>query len=207
MEIQGGNIISQIKRLSDRIFDRILSEQKIDAFNGAQGRILYVLWQEEMIPFRELADRTGLAVTTLTSMIDRMEAADLVRRIPDREDRRKTLLSLTENARNLKKPYTDVSDRMTGIFYEGFSEEEIGLCEEFLRRIHSNLKQQDSIPALKPGQRQGAGTDVKRKDEKDERKCKSIRGAEGKGNDGSAVVQCGSESCRTEMAGCPGNRA
>ena len=102
METQGGNIISQIKRLSDRIFGRILSEQKIDAFNGAQGRILYVLWQEEMIPFRELAARTGLAPTTLTSMVDRMEEADLVQRIPDRADRRKTLLSLTENARNLK---------------------------------------------------------------------------------------------------------
>lgn len=43
MEIQGGNIISQIKRLGDRIFERILTEKNIDAFNGAQGRILYVL--------------------------------------------------------------------------------------------------------------------------------------------------------------------
>ena len=45
MDIQGGNIVSQIKRISDRIFERILSEKNIDAFNGAQGRILYVLWQ------------------------------------------------------------------------------------------------------------------------------------------------------------------
>ncbi len=57
MEIRGGNIISQIKRLSDRIFERILSQKNIDAFNGAQGRILYVLWQEEYISLRELADR------------------------------------------------------------------------------------------------------------------------------------------------------
>ena len=145
METQGGNIISQIKRLSDRIFGRILSEQKIDAFNGAQGRILYVLWQEGMIPFRELAARTGLAPTTLTSMVDRMEEADLVQRIPDRADRRKTLLSLTENARNLKKPYTNVSNQMTEIFYEGFSEEEIELCEALLGRIHANLKKYDSV--------------------------------------------------------------
>ena len=40
MEIRGGNIISQIKRLSDRIFERILSQKNIDASNGAQGRIL-----------------------------------------------------------------------------------------------------------------------------------------------------------------------
>ena len=60
MNIEIGNLVSQIKRISDRIFERILSEKKIDAFNGAQGRILYVLWQEEHIPLKNIADRTGL---------------------------------------------------------------------------------------------------------------------------------------------------
>ena len=75
MNMKAGHTISQIRQVSNRIFERILSERKIDAFNGAQGRILYVLWQEEQISLREVADRTGLAATTLTSMIDRMEAA------------------------------------------------------------------------------------------------------------------------------------
>ena len=103
MKIEIGNLVSQIKRISDRIFERILSEKKIDAFNGAQGRILYVLWQEEHIPLKNIADRTGLAATTLTSMIDRMEDAGLVSRIPDKSDRRKTLLSLTSKARSLQQ--------------------------------------------------------------------------------------------------------
>lgn len=141
MDIQGGNIISQIKRLSDRIFERILSAKNIDAFNGAQGRILYVLWQTEHISLRELSDRTGLAATTLTSMIDRMESANLVSRIPDKGDRRKTLLTLTDRARLLQPDYMEVSARMTDIFYAGFSKEEILQCEAMLSRIHENLKQ------------------------------------------------------------------
>ena len=140
MEIQGGNIISQIKHLSDRIFERILAQKNIDAFNGAQGRILYVLWQEEYISLRELADRTGLAATTLTSMIDRMEDSGLVCRIADPTDRRKTLLTLTARARMLQSDYTEVSDQMTNIFYTGFTEEEIRQCERMLERIHTNLK-------------------------------------------------------------------
>ena len=36
-----------------RIFEKILSEKNIDAFNGAQGRILYVLWQEDGISIRD----------------------------------------------------------------------------------------------------------------------------------------------------------
>lgn len=141
MEIKGGNIISQIKRLSDRIFQRILAEQKIDAFNGAQGRLLYVLWQEENISLRELSDRTNLAPTTLTSMIDRMEEGGLVSRAQDPQDRRKTLLMLTEKARDLQKDYMAVSGRMTDIFYEGFTPEEIVQCESMLARIHQNLQQ------------------------------------------------------------------
>ncbi|GFI37096.1 HTH-type transcriptional regulator MhqR [Lachnospiraceae bacterium] len=141
MNIQGGNIISQIKRLSDRIFERILAMQNIDAFNGAQGRILYVLWQQEHISLRELADRTGLAATTLTSMVDRMETAGLLCRIPDKSDRRRTLLALTDAARELERDYMEVSGRMTEIFYAGFSEEEVIQCEKMLGRIHENLKQ------------------------------------------------------------------
>jgi len=141
MNIQGGNIISQIKRLSDRIFERILAMQNIDAFNGAQGRILYVLWQQEHISLRELADRTGLAATTLTSMVDRMETAGLLCSIPDKSDRRRTLLALTDAARELERDYMEVSGRMTEIFYAGFSEEEVIQCEKMLGRIHENLKQ------------------------------------------------------------------
>ncbi len=143
MDIQGGNTISRIKQLSSRIFERILLKKDIDAFNGAQGRILYVLWQEENISFKELADRTDLAATTLTSMVDRMEASGLVRRIPDKDDRRKTLLLLTEKARSLEADYMAVSEQMTDIFYAGFSKEEIMQCEAFLGRIYENLKLYD----------------------------------------------------------------
>ena len=42
MEKNGGFLVTQIKQLGDRIFEKILSEKNIDAFNGAQGRI--ALW-------------------------------------------------------------------------------------------------------------------------------------------------------------------
>ncbi|MCI9168687.1 MAG: MarR family transcriptional regulator [Dorea sp.] len=145
MNIQGGNMVSRIKQLSSRIFERILSEQNIDAFNGAQGRILYVLWQEENISLKELSDRTGLAATTLTSMVDRMESSGLVCRVPDQRDRRKTLLLLTEKARSLEVDYMAVSGQMSEIFYAGFSDEEIRLCEAMLERIYENLKLHDQI--------------------------------------------------------------
>ena len=42
MKTNGGFLVTKIKQLGDRIFEKILSEKNIDAFNGAQGRVLYV---------------------------------------------------------------------------------------------------------------------------------------------------------------------
>ena len=35
---QGGFLISKIKQIGGRKFDKILQEKNIDAFNGAQGK-------------------------------------------------------------------------------------------------------------------------------------------------------------------------
>lgn len=40
---KGGFLISHIKQIQGRIFEKLLNEADIGEFNGAQGRILYVL--------------------------------------------------------------------------------------------------------------------------------------------------------------------
>ena len=97
--------MTQIKQVSGRIFERLLINAGVDAFNGAQGRILYVLWQNDNIPIVELSRKTGLAKTTLTSMLDRMEKAELISRVFDPMDRRQIRIVLTENARKLNDKY------------------------------------------------------------------------------------------------------
>lgn len=134
-----GHLISQIKQVGSRIFEKILAEKNIDAFNGAQGRILYILWQTDGIPIIELSKRTGLAKTTLTSMLDRMETAGLINRCFDKNDRRQILVVLTETARGLQADYDEVSDRMNEIYYKGFELEEILQLEGYLQRILDNL--------------------------------------------------------------------
>ena len=56
MKTNGGFLVTKIKQLGDRIFEKILSEKNIDAFNGAQGRILYVLWQKDEAYHRHRSD-------------------------------------------------------------------------------------------------------------------------------------------------------
>ncbi len=124
------------------MFEHILSEKNIDAFNGAQGSLLYILWQEDGIPIRELSRRSGLAVTSLTGMLDRMEAAGLIYKDRGDKDRRKILIFLTDNARSLEKGYNEVTEEIENIYYKGFSEEEIDQCEKYLQRIFHNVEEQ-----------------------------------------------------------------
>ena len=120
--------------------ERMLAARGIDAFNGPQGRILFVLWQKDGVPMSELSRLTGLATTSLTSMIDRMEESGLVRRERTVTDRRKVLIYLTDEARLLEGDYNEVSDEMNAIFYEGFSETEAEQLDDCLNRVLANIE-------------------------------------------------------------------
>ena len=142
MKNTGGFLITRIKQVGGRVFDRILSQKKIDVFNGAQGRILYVLWQDNGVPISELSRQTGLATTTLTSMLDRMETAGLVYRDRGDKDRRKIRIYLTEKAKGLEEDYNAVSEEMSRIYYKGFSDQEIEQLESYLERILKNVEEE-----------------------------------------------------------------
>ena len=50
------------------------------------------------------------------------------------------LIRLTEYAQGFKKEYEEISETMTNYVYEGFSQEDIEMCEEFFKRISQNLE-------------------------------------------------------------------
>lgn len=135
----GGFLISKIKQIQGRVFEKLLSEYGISEFNGPQGRILFVLWEHDGIPISELSKQTGLAKTTLTSMLDRLESSGHIARTPDPSDRRSVRIRLTETARALRPKYDEVSARMNAIFYGGFSDDEILAFENTLGKILENL--------------------------------------------------------------------
>ena len=142
METKGGFLISRIKQTGTRMFDRMLAASGIDEFNGAQGRILYVLWQNDEISISSLSAQTSLANTTLTAMLDRMENSGLIVRKFDPKYRRNRLIVLTEKAKSLKEDYTRISQEMNEIYYTGFTEKEIVQFESYLQRILNNLEKE-----------------------------------------------------------------
>jgi DNA-binding MarR family transcriptional regulator len=137
---RGGFIVSQIKQIQGRIFDKFLKNHGIDDFNGPQGRILYVLWQQDNFPISELGARTSLAKTSLTTMLDRMEERGYIQRNNAPNDRRQILITLTDKPRSLNSKYDEVTAQMNQIFYEGFSDEAIKALDNDLQHVVENLQ-------------------------------------------------------------------
>ncbi|MCR4965664.1 MAG: MarR family transcriptional regulator [Bacteroidales bacterium] len=135
----GGTLISQIKQLQDRAFNKILKDEGIFEFNGQQGRILFALWKNEKIPLIELSKRTSLAKTTLSAMVERMKNDDLVIVEESPEDKRSILISLSAKTLSLEDKIIRATERITGIFYKGFTEEEATELDKLLSKIKENL--------------------------------------------------------------------
>lgn len=105
----------------------------------AKGRILFALWKGDAIPIRELAERTKLQKSTLTSMLDRLEKDGMILRTPSPDDRRVILIRLAQDHEIIKDLFIRVSEEMIAVFYLGFSPDETERFESDLRRIIQNL--------------------------------------------------------------------
>ena len=140
---EGGFLVTQIHHLGRRVFADLMKKQNIEIGPG-QGRILFALLQKDGVPMKELSKKTLLRKSTMSELLDNLERAGYIKRVQSTEDRRKTLIQLTEKTRRFQNTYIKLSAEMTELFYNGFSSDEIDTFESYLRRILANLVSHES---------------------------------------------------------------
>lgn len=135
----GGTLISQVKQLQDRAFNKILKEEGIYEFNGQQGRILFALWKNEKLSLIELSRRTSLAKTTLSAMVERMKNEGLLIVEGSKEDKRSLVIYLSDKSLSLEEKINRATKKISDIFYKDFSEEEANELDRLLGKVKENL--------------------------------------------------------------------
>ena len=135
----GGTLISQVKQLQDRTFNKILKEEGIYEFNGQQGRILFALWKDEKLSLIELSRRTSLAKTTLSAMVERMKNEGLLIVESSKEDKRSLVIYLSDKTLSLEEKINRATKKISVIFYKDFSEEEANELDRLLGKVKENL--------------------------------------------------------------------
>jgi DNA-binding MarR family transcriptional regulator len=71
----------------------------------SEGALLGLLTRHDSLSGRQIATATGLACSSVTGAIDRLEARSLVTRTRDEEDRRVVHVSLTAAGRRMARGY------------------------------------------------------------------------------------------------------
>ena len=140
---RSGDYIAQIRLIGGRVFDKLLASSGAEILNGPQGKILDALWQNNGQSINEISRRTGLANSTLTSMLDRMESTGLVFRGRSQDDRRVVRVFLGPNAESCRQQYLAVSEEMTDIYFRGFTDDEMHTLEDHLLRVLENVREAD----------------------------------------------------------------
>lgn len=105
----------------------------------SQFDIIATLGNTEGMTFRELGERTLITKGTLTGVIDRLEAQGLVRRVAQTDDRRCTLVKLTEaGQREFERVFPAHVQHCRQPFLD-YREEDFAALERELGRLKASL--------------------------------------------------------------------
>ena len=137
-----------LPRLLDRAFKaaRAQAQRRLEVHgvHAGQDYLLDVLWEQDGQTVGEIAERLGIEVPTVVRTVQRMEAAGLLRREPDPQDRRRSRIALTAPGRAVEPDVRRALDEVDARATEGFSEEERAQFRSLLERADANLRR-DSL--------------------------------------------------------------
>jgi len=104
----------------------IILLSSLDEFFGSplstNEKVVLQILDEKSISMKEISQRTGLALSTLTNIIDKMEEKKLVRRRHSSRDRRMVKIELAVAGRRLKTRFNKLIELMSTNFIEILSE-------------------------------------------------------------------------------------
>ena len=122
-------------RVVRRVYNLYHQPLAVFGITPSQFFVFNALWSEDGINFSDLARRVAIDVSTLTGIIDRMERAGYVERIPDQQDRRAVRLFLTEKAKDTGPSVLKLADELDSIIRRPFTKSDIDTFERVLKAL------------------------------------------------------------------------
>jgi DNA-binding MarR family transcriptional regulator len=131
--------------LYHKTFARMFHQIRSSAYNlnKNQNKAIIIIGATESIMPTTLGKCLDLQKGSLTSMIDALEKEELVFRKGDPEDRRKTLISLTDKGKEYREWFTGEIEKNTSEILQKLDEKDIVVYQESLEAIFQILKRLD----------------------------------------------------------------
>ncbi|MDR3512004.1 MAG: MarR family transcriptional regulator [Caulobacteraceae bacterium] len=129
-----------ITRLAHQLNSDLVEKLRREGINLARWRILAVLAMGDGITISEIIDRAMMQQSALSRVLMNMEAEDLVRRLPRREDARFVEVFLTDKGRALFDTLDPVVRRRQNRLLKGFEPQEVEAAFALLHRLNHNMQ-------------------------------------------------------------------
>jgi len=113
----------------------------LDDYFGAplstNEKVVLLVLDEDPISITEISQRTGLLLTTLTNVIDKMEEKQLVRRRQSRTDRRVVKIELAVAGRHVRSSFDILLGQLSSAFLDFLPEKH---RNDFTALLHETLQ-------------------------------------------------------------------
>jgi DNA-binding MarR family transcriptional regulator len=131
----------------DRLFVRVVHLHRNRArklyhslgLHRGQPGILKLLWDNDGLKQKEIANYRNLQPATVTRMLQRMEKKGFIYREQDTEDMRVSRIYLADHGKEVKEELEKKIQQLEQETYANFSEEEMTLMRKFLLMMEENL--------------------------------------------------------------------
>ncbi len=133
MEI--AQFITKIGRKFDRLQSQLVQSANL---TPPQYFIMQILWNQDGIPFKDIAAACCCTRSTVTGIIDTLEEKGLVTRKPNAEDRRSQLVEVTDLGKTIKNKVPPV-ETIFGTCCGGLNSSEIKQLRDLLQKLFNLL--------------------------------------------------------------------
>ena len=104
-----------------------------------QWSVLAKLYYEDGIYQKQIGDCLFKDKPTITRILDLMEKKNLIIRIPDDKDRRKSKVFLTQDGKNTVKELIPIAESFQSRLTENISQEETEIFTQILEKLCENI--------------------------------------------------------------------
>lgn len=112
-----------------------------------QYLVLLVLWEKDQLTVGEIAEKLLLNTNTITPLLKRMEAQELIARQRSEGDERKVIVGLTEKGKLLETAAARIPEQfISGLMSESMGIEDLIRLKDTLSILIDQLSSRDETP-------------------------------------------------------------
>lgn len=111
-----------------------------------QYLVMMVLWEQDGRTVNEIAHKLILNTNTVTPLLKRMEAMDLLKRTPSAADQRKVMITLTEQGRQMQEKASQIPLRLVAKLGANPSEIDMKEVETLKHQLYGLIHMLENLP-------------------------------------------------------------